>query len=423
MKETPKSLRLQIGILGRANVGKSSFLNMVSGQDVSITSEIPGTTTDVVEKTMELLPLGPVVFLDTAGINDSSVLAGKRIERSEKALTRADVVILVTEPNEWGEFEEGLVKKAAAHKTPVITVVNKSDVNTPSEDFLGILKEKTPGYMLCASVKKEKRDGYVNTLKKLLMEVAPDDFMSSPPLLGDLVPPNGLVVMIVPIDLEAPKGRLILPQVQAIRDSLDNDTAIMVVKESEYASALAKLKGMPDLVVCDSQVVDKMVAQTPAGVSCTTFSMLFARFKGDLVANARAAASIKYLMPGDRVLIAESCSHHAIEDDIGRVKIPKWIERYVGGKIKFDVSSGRDYPKDLADYKLVIQCGACMLTRRETLFRMSLAMGAGVPVTNYGVCISFTQGVLERVLSPFPEALSAYKEAVKKMETEYEFKS
>ena len=215
----------------------------------------------------------------------------------------------------------------------------------------------------------------------------------------------------MPIDLEAPKGRLILPQVQTIRDALDNDAAVMVVKESEYARALSRLNRPPDVVICDSQVVKKMVAETPNDVACTTFSILFARSKGDLAENARSAAAIERLKPGDAVLIAEACSHHALEDDIGRVKIPRWLRQFVGGDLRIDVASGRDYPANLADYKAVIHCGGCMLTRREALYRMQLARQAGVPIVNYGVCISLLQGVLERVLSPFPAALQAYQSA------------
>lgn len=408
MKKTPKSLRLQIGIFGRTNVGKSSFLNMVSGQDVAITSPVPGTTTDVVEKTMELLPVGPVVFLDTAGLDDASALGESRLKKTAGIFDRSDVAVLLTEAEIWGDYEERVLEETGKRKTPLIAVVNKADLKKPSAGFLERIKEKVPRLLVCSSLDTADRDAHVEALKRHILEVCPDDFMEPPALIGDLVPSGGLAVLIVPIDLQAPKGRLILPQVQAIRDALDNDSSVLVVKEREYAAALARLNTPPDIAVCDSQVVLKMAADTPDNVKCTTFSILFARYKGDLTEEAKAAAVIEKLGPGDKVLIAEACSHHAIEDDIGRVKIPRWLRQYAGADIGIDVSSGRDYPGNLKDYKLVIHCGGCMLTRREMLSRIEKAGEAGVPVTNYGLAISVLQGVIKRVLSPFPAALDAY---------------
>jgi len=410
MKNTPKSLRLQIGIFGRTNVGKSSFLNMVAGQDVAITSPVPGTTTDVVEKTMELLPVGPVVFLDTAGIDDTSELSSERIRKTKKIFDRSDILILLTEAGKWGKYENSIMNEASLRDIPVIVAVNRSDENYPSEKFLEELKNKTSYIMVISSVDGKRRNEYIVGLKAHIMEICPDDFLNPPKLIGDLLPEGGMAVLIVPIDKEAPKGRIILPQVQAIRDALDSDCSTVVVKENGYSDVLKRLKKQPDLVVCDSQVVDRMVRETPPEVKCTTFSILFARYKSDIVENARAAGWIGTLKPGDRVLIAEACSHHPIEDDIGRVKIPAWLKKYAGGALDIDVSAGRDYPEDLKDYKLVIHCGSCMLTRRETLARMYRARRAGVMVTNYGMCIAYTQGVIERVLAPFPEALSAFKE-------------
>jgi len=242
-----------------------------------------------------------------------------------------------------------------------------------------------------------------------LIEVCPEEFLKPPPLVGDLLRAGGLAILIVPIDLQAPKGRLILPQVQTIREALDHDASVHVVKEREYAHALGNLKTPPDLVICDSQVVLKMVADTPEAIPCTTFSILFSRNKGDLVEMARGAAVIETLRPHDKVLIAEACSHHAIEDDIGRVKIPRWLRQYVGGDLQIDVSSGRDYPDNLKDYRLIVHCGGCMLTRREMLSRIHRAKEESVPITNYGMCISFSQGVIKRVLSPFPAALDALR--------------
>lgn len=411
MQNTPKSLRLQIGIFGRTNVGKSSFLNMVAGQDVAITSPEPGTTTDVVEKTMELLPVGPVVFLDTGGIDDTSTLGSRRVGRARKIFDQADVITLILEPDQWTEDEEDICAEAAKRKIPLILVVNKCDLQVPGPGFLGRLEKKTERILICSSTDRLNRDCAVDLLKQYLLEVCPEDFLKAPAMIGDLIPKGGLAVLIIPIDFEAPKGRIILPQVQAIRDALDHDSMTLVVKESEYKAALAKLQTPPDLVVCDSQVVDRMVAETPAGVKCTTFSILLSRIKGDIVEMTKGAAAIDRLRQGDKVLIAESCSHHAIEGDIGRVKIPKWLTGYLGYEVGLKVAAGRDFPEDVGDYKLIIQCGSCMLTRRETLTRIQKAKQAGVPITNYGLCISYLKGVLERVLEPFPEALDAYRKA------------
>lgn len=410
MNQTPKSLRLQIGIFGRTNVGKSSFLNLISGQQVAITSEVPGTTTDVVEKVMELLPVGPVVFLDTAGIDDESVLGAKRVESSRKILRRADVLVLLVEPNQWGEAEQNIWEQARALKLPVLVVINKVDVTEVQNDFRQLIRLKTAYAMDCSAVDFSKRETYLREFRKLLIHVLPESFLNPPMIIGDLLPAGGLAILIVPIDLQAPKGRLILPQVQTIRDALDNDASVMVVKEREYLSALNNLKSPPDLVVCDSQVVLKMVGDTPAGVRCTTFSTLFARAKGDLLQLVRGAASIDRLKSGDKVLIAEACTHHDLEDDIARVKIPRWLRQYVGADLKIDIYAGRDYPEDIAEYQLVIHCGGCMINRREMLWRIEQSRQANVPVTNYGVCISFLQGVLGRILEPFPAALDVYQE-------------
>ncbi|MCL0034441.1 [FeFe] hydrogenase H-cluster maturation GTPase HydF [Dehalococcoidia bacterium] len=409
MEKTPKSLRLQIGLFGRTNVGKSSLLNIIAGQDVAIISSVPGTTTDVVEKTMELLPLGPVVFLDTAGLDDKSVLAESRFKKTHKIFDRSDVVLLVVEPDIWTEYEDYIVEEAKKRATPFVIIINKVDLKSPSTSFTEEILGKTERVFLCSSIDYQNRDRYVNSLKKHLVEVVPQDFLTPPPLIGDLLPPGGLAVLIVPIDYEAPKGRIILPQVQTIRDALDNNAATLVVKETEYRHILDKLKNPPDIVVCDSQVVARMVADTPDGVKCTTFSILFSRYKGDLIETARGVAATRKLVSGERILIAEACSHHAIEDDIGRVKIPRWLREYVGGDVAIDVFAGRDYPDNLSEYRLVIHCGACMLTRKEMLLRIHRARQEGVAITNYGVCISFLQGVLERVLSPFPAALNVYR--------------
>ncbi len=422
MTRTPKSLRLHIGLFGRTNVGKSSFLNLIAGQDVAIVSPVPGTTTDVVEKPMELLPIGPVVFLDTAGVDDSSELSELRLSKTRKIFDRSDVISIVLEPEIWTDFEEQILSEATQREIPVILVVNKVDLGAPSENYLVMLKAKSPRIVTCSSIDASAdpaaREKCISRFKQHILDVCPEEFLSPPPLIGDLMSSGkgiGLAVLVVPIDLQAPRGRLILPQVQTIRDCLDCDASVAVVKEREYPAFLQRLGSLPDIAVCDSQVVLKVVGDTPRDVPCTTFSILFARYKGDLVEMARGAAVLADIGPDDRILIAEACSHHAIEDDIGRVKIPRWIRQYAGADVRIDTCAGRDYPEDLSSYRLVIHCGGCMLTRREMLSRIEEARREGVAVTNYGVAISVLQGVIERTLSPFPAALDAFQRERKKI--------
>ena len=398
MLQTPKSLRLHIALLGRVNAGKSSFLNLIAGQEVSIASDVAGTTTDVVEKAQELLPLGPVVWLDTAGFGDETVLAAERLSKTRRVLDRADVAVLVCEGGKIGTEEKEIVREAEARKLPLIKVYNKCDLYGCPEDGIKVV-----------STDRGSRDRVLNELKAALIKAVPEDFINAPVLLGDLAPAHSTVVMIIPIDFEAPKGRLIMPQVQAIRDALDHSLTVLVVKEGDYAAALNNLKTPPALVVCDSQVVDRMVAETSANIKCTTFSTLFARLKGDIVKLVEGAGTISKLKDGDKVLIAESCTHHAVEDDIGRVKIPRWLREKTKADLLIDHVSGCDFPANLSEYSLVVQCGGCMNNRREILSRINKCESAGVPITNYGICISELKGVLERVLEPLPEALAAYR--------------
>lgn len=413
MDNTPKGNRLHIALLGRTNVGKSSLLNLMLGQDIAITSPVAGTTTDIVEKAMELLPLGPVLFLDTAGLDDISELSGARLKKTAKVFDRTDVIILVTESDIWTDFEESVLKKSKTRKIPMLIVINKIDLHKPSPDHLKFLQSKSDRILTVSCNDETKRQNYLEALKQQLLEVAPADFVGTPSLIGDLLSPGGLAVLVVPIDLQAPKGRLILPQVQTIRDALDNDAMTLVVKERELAAALANLKNPPVIVVTDSQAILKVTADVPKEIPVTTFSILFAWQKSDLTIMARGAAAIEGLQPGDPVLIAEACSHHALEDDIGRVKIPRWLRQYVGGDLQIDTSMGRDYPDALKKYKLILHCGACMINRREMLNRLSNAQEAGVPVTNYGVAISLLQGVIKRSLAPFPSALLAFENEMK----------
>ena len=414
MDSTPKGNRLHIALLGRTNVGKSSLLNLILGQDIAITSPIAGTTTDVVEKAMELLPLGPVLFLDTAGLDDISELSGVRLKKTAKVFDRTDVIILVTEADIWTDFEEAVLTEAQNHQIPLLMVINKIDLRKPSPDHLKFLQSKSDWILTVSCNDETNRQNYLEALKLQLLEVAPADFIGTLSLIGDLLPPGGLAVLVVPIDLQAPKGRLILPQVQTIRDALDNDAMTLVVKERELAAALANLKTPPAIVVTDSQAILKVTADVPKDIPVTTFSILFARQKSDLGIMARGATAIDTLQSGDKILIAEACSHHALEDDIGRVKIPRWLRQYVGGDLQIDTSAGRDYPDDLKKYKLILHCGGCMINRREMLTRLRKAQDADVPITNYGVAISFLQGVIRRSLAPFPAALDAFeKEAGK----------
>lgn len=403
METAPKSLRLHIALMGRVNSGKSSFLNLVSGQDVSITSCQEGTTTDVVEKAQELLPLGPVVWLDTAGFGDNTELGGKRQEKTQAVFDRSDIVVLVCEGNNIGTYEQQIIDEAEKRKLPLIKIFNKADIFPVEGDGIAVV-----------STDKSSRDTVLNKLKAELIRVCPEEFINTPAVFGDLIAPHSTVVMLIPIDFEAPKGRLIMPQVQAIRDGLDYNHTVVVVKENDYCRALDNLKTPPALVICDSQVVDFMVENTPENIPCTTFSILFARLKGDIVKMVEGAAAIDGLRDGDKVLIAESCTHHAVEDDIGRVKIPRWLKNKTGKELVIDHIAGHDFPQNLAEYKLVVQCGGCMHNRREILSRINKCESVNVPITNYGVCISELKGVLERVLEAFPKALEKYRETKKK---------
>ena len=399
MNTTPKSLRLQIALFGRTNAGKSTFLNLVTGQDTAITSPIAGTTTDVVEKAMELLPLGPVLFLDTPGYGDTTELGAKRMERTDKVFDRADVAVLLCVSDSWGDEEELLTAEIRKRNLPAVCVITQTDLSKPADSFVAMLKEK--GFENIVHSAIGERETVLNSFKSALLNAIPAERLVSPPLLGDLIPAGGTVLLIVPIDLQAPKGRLILPQVQAIRDALDHEASVIVVRENNFLSMLDNLKKRPELVVCDSQVVKRVASEIPAEIPCTTFSILFARLKGDLATLVQGAAAIQNLKVGDKVLIAEACTHHAADDDIGRVKIPNALQKYVGGPLQIDVCAGRDYPSNLKDYKLIVHCGGCMFNRMEILSRLQAAGEAGVPITNYGVTLSFVSGALKQMLKPF----------------------
>ncbi len=398
--KTLKSLRLHIGIFGKTNVGKSAFLNRITNQDISIVSEIAGTTTDVVEKSMELLPVGAVVFLDTAGINDTTALGKERIEKTMKVINRTDVAVIICDYKGFDEYEIGLVKKFEELKIPFMVVVNKSDVEEISdvalEKIKSVVGENTPILKTSATSDKE----IVFKFKAKLVKMLPEDFVNSPKIVGDLVPPKSTVILVIPIDKEAPKGRIILPQVQTIRDLLDSDCLSYSVKVSELAEAINNLKESPALVVTDSQAFREVSQIVPENIPLTSFSILFARLKGDLKAFAEGAKAIDELKDGDKVLILESCTHHAIEDDIGRVKIPNLLLKKTGKNLVIDNYAGHDLP-DISKYNLIIHCGACMTNRREVLSRILLANEKGTPITNYGMTISYCLGIMDRAMKIF----------------------
>jgi [FeFe] hydrogenase H-cluster maturation GTPase HydF len=403
---TPKGFRLHIGLFGRRNVGKSSLLNALTRQDVSIVSDIAGTTTDPVEKPMELLPLGPVLFIDTAGIDDVGALGEMRVARTKQVFDRTDLGVIIVSPDGWSDFEEELLSEFRSREIPTIVVFNKVDLAEPPVPLLDRFRAAKVPIVRTVAVKGEG----ILDLREALIRAAPEDFINAPSILGDLVPAGELAVLVVPIDLEAPKGRLILPQVNAIRDVLDNDAYCMVVKERELRDALDRLNRPPSIVVTDSQAFLKVAGDTPGDVLMTSFSIVFARYRGDLLEFVRGALAIDELKPGDRVLIAEACSHHPIGEDIGRVKIPRWLTQFVGGKLEFTHVQGHDFPDDVTPYDLIVHCGACMWNRREMLSRMVRCRKAGVPITNYGVAIAYSLGIFERALEPFPSALEAVRE-------------
>jgi [FeFe] hydrogenase H-cluster maturation GTPase HydF len=407
--KAPKSFRLHIGIFGKRNTGKSSILNSLTNQDVSIVSEIAGTTTDPVEKPMELLPLGPVLFIDTAGIDDLGHLGEKRVAKTMSVFDRTDLGIIVSNFNDWNDYEQQIMNEFTDRAIPFIVVFNKSDL---FEENSVIIRKLTSDKIKFTKTSVLNGTGFTE-LRQLLLRSAPEDYINRPGILSDLVGPGEAAVLVVPIDKEAPKGRLILPQVQSIRDLLDNDSFCVVVKERELREALSRFNKPPKLVVTDSQAFLKVAADTPPEIPLTSFSILFARFQGDLNEMVRGAMAIDYLKTGDKVLIAEACSHHPIGEDIGTVKIPRWLTQYVGGKLQIDNLRGHDFPDNISEYKIIIHCGACMWNRREMLSRIMKAKEAGIPITNYGLTIAYSLGIFERALLPFPAALHIFNKEAK----------
>ena len=410
MQPAPKSFRLHVGIFGRRNVGKSSVLNAITGQEVSIVSETAGTTTDPVEKPMELLPFGPVLFIDTAGVDDEGALGKERVRKTNMVLDRTELAVLVAEAGEWGGFEAAVLDACAERGIQRVVVFNKSDLGAPAPQLMARLQSS--GARVARS--QANRPGGAEDVRIAILDEASRGLPANRVIASDLVGPGHLALLVVPVDKEAPKGRLILPQVQTIRDLLDGDAGCLVVTEKGLRGALDALKKPPALVVTDSQAFKEVARETPEEVPMTSFSILMSRFQGDLLEQVRGTLAIEGLKNGDKVLIAEACSHHPIEDDIGTVKIPKWLERRTGARLIFDHSRGHDFPENLSSYSLVIHCGNCMGNRKEMLSRISRCKRQNVPITNYGLAIAYSLDIFERALKPFPLALREYRMAAAK---------
>ncbi len=404
ISDTPRGERVHIALFGRRNAGKSSLINALTGQEISIVSDIAGTTTDPVFKAMELLPIGPVMMIDTPGLDDEGSLGNLRIARALHILEKTDIALIAIDGTLGaGKFERDLLDGIKERNIPVILVFNKLD----------LVPDLAAGKKLAEAISKEFQIPFIFVssitgegipqLKTILMHILPegeDKFR----IVGDLLSPSDLVVLVVPIDKAAPKGRLILPQQQTIRDILEADASVVITKEFELRETLLSLRKKPRLVITDSQVFAKVSADTPKDIPLTSFSILFARYKGDLPLLVRGARALDSLVDNDLILIAEGCTHHRQCDDIGTVKLPRWIRGYTGKDIQFAFTSGGTFPSDLEKYRLIVHCGSCMLNRREMQYRLRLAQAANIPIVNYGVLIAYMQGILPRVLEPFPLA-------------------
>ncbi|KAB3533529.1 [FeFe] hydrogenase H-cluster maturation GTPase HydF [Alkaliphilus serpentinus] len=393
MNQTPRGNRLHIAIFGRRNAGKSSLINALTNQDIALVSEVAGTTTDPVYKAMEILPIGPVLIIDTAGIDDEGIVGNLRIQKTKEVLNKTDVAIIVTDPQiAIGNFEEELIAIMKERKIPTIIAVNKIDlVNTNDKEihYAGL-----PTISLSAKYKEG-----IEELKRLIIDVAPST--AEKPLLDTLVEKGDMIVLVTPIDSSAPKGRMILPQVQVIRAILDADAVMTVCKETQLEETLSHLKNGPKLVITDSQAFKEVNEKLPKDIPLTSFSIIYANHKGDLKTLVEGTNGIRKLRDGAKVLIAEGCSHHRQDEDIGTVKIPKWLEQISGKKLDFQWVQGTAFPDNLEGFDLVVHCGSCMQNRKEMLYRIGVAERAGVPIVNYGVLISYVNGILDRTIAPF----------------------
>ena len=406
MNETPSADRVHIGFFGRRNAGKSSIVNKVTGQELAVVSDVKGTTTDPVSKAMELLPMGPVVIIDTPGIDDEGHLGELRVRKAKQVLNRVDVAVLVVDAT-LGKtsVDEELIHIFKEKEIPYLVVYNKSDLLPEKKE--GLSHEKpdqkadtiTQEPFIYASAATGEN---IYELKEKIASLAVTDDLKLR-LVGDLLEPSDFAILVVPIDKAAPKGRLILPQQQTIRDVLEAGAAAIVIKENELSNALKTLGKKPKLVITDSQVFAKVSKETPEDIWLTSFSILFARFKGNLKTAAAGAAAIDRLKDGDKILISEGCTHHRQCDDIGTVKLPRWIRNYTGKDLEFEYSSGREFPEDVTKYGLIVHCGGCMLNEREMRYRQKCALDQEIPITNYGIAIAYMQGILKRCVEMFPD--------------------
>ena len=406
MNKVASAERTHIAIVGKRNVGKSSLINCLTNQELSIVSQTPGTTTDPVSKAVEMFPYGPVVMVDTAGIDDEGELGEKRISRTIKSISKADFAIIVLDArDELDKSETELITFLQKIEVPFLAVVNKIEFGINPNLLLELEALEVIHYEVSC-----KENAGVDIFRKRLIHLLPGE--TEIPLISDLVGQGDVVVMVVPIDLGAPKGRLIKPQVQSIREALDEDTICVVVKDKELRSALSLLKNPPDLVITDSQAIMRVAADVPENVKLTTFSILMARHKGNLPEFVKGLRRVEELNNGDKVLISEACTHHAQEDDIGTVKIPRWLRNHTKKNLQIDITHGYDFPENLSEYKLVVHCGSCMLTRKAMQVRIKQAKLLDIPIVNYGVLISYMHGAVPRVLYPFDEALVEWERVI-----------
>ena len=399
LNATPSSERVHIGIFGKRNAGKSSLINAITGQNLAIVSEAKGTTTDPVYKAMELLPLGPVMIIDTPGIDDEGVLGSLRIKKAYQVLNKTDIALVIIDAAVGPSAEDlRLIKRINAKKIPLLIVINKCE--TINEDKKTAYQALLPnGKLLFVSAEQQLN---IFELKEAIAQTVPAD-ENKAQIVADLLSPSDFVVLVVPIDSAAPKGRLILPQQQTIRDILEADAAAIVVKENELTNTLQNLGKRPKLVITDSQVFKKVAAETPADILLTSFSILFARYKGNLQTAVQGVTALENLEDGDKILVGEGCTHHRQCDDIGTVKLPRWIKEYTGKNPEFIFTSGTEFPLDLSPYKMIIHCGACMLNEREMQYRIKCAADQNIPFTNYGITIAYINGILKRTVEPFPQ--------------------
>lgn len=402
LNATPSSERVHIGIFGKRNAGKSSLINAITGQNLAIVSEAKGTTTDPVYKAMELLPLGPVMIIDTPGIDDEGVLGSLRIQKAYQVLNKTDIALVIIDAAVGPSAEDlRLIERINTKKIPLLIVINKCE--TINEDKKTAYQALLPnGKLLFVSAEQKLN---IFELKEAIAQTVPAD-ENKAQIVADLLSPSDFVVLVVPIDSAAPKGRLILPQQQTIRDILEADAAAIVVKENELTNTLQNLGKRPKLIITDSQVFKKVAAETPADILLTSFSILFARYKGNLQTAVQGVTALDSLEDGDKILIGEGCTHHRQCDDIGTVKLPRWIKEYTGKNPEFIFTSGTEFPLNLSPYKMIIHCGACMLNEREMQYRIKCAADQNIPFTNYGITIAYINGILKRTVEPF---LQIYK--------------